>query len=151
MLNIDVAVNNFWQFARFWKNGETAKFQMSCENGVLEMNLSSRLGHPDLLHFPPPPPPPPPSPPTPPAFIRKTPSQLRRKERRQIEKSKDIQIEESDQEEIEHKEVKHHEAHKNEIATKLNETLHPRTHLDVFSPQVLDRNRDQTFQRQLCK
>ena len=86
MLNIDVVSSSFWQFARFWKNVEKAKFQMACENGVLEMNLSYRICHPDLVHFPPPPPPPPPpsSPPLfPPPFIKKTPSQLRRKERRQ--------------------------------------------------------------------
>ena len=81
MLNIDVAVNSFWQFARFWRNGETAKFEMSCENGTIEMNISSKLGHPDLLHFPPPPPPPPTIPPPP--FKRKNASQLQRKERRQ--------------------------------------------------------------------
>ena len=56
MLNIDVAVNSFWQFARCWKNCEKAKLELSCENGYLGMNLSARLGHPDILHFHPPPP-----------------------------------------------------------------------------------------------
>ena len=86
MLNIEVAVNSFWQFARLWKNGETSKFEISCENGTLEMNISARLGHPDQLHFPSPPPTPLLSPP-PTAYIRKTPSQLRRMERHGKEKA----------------------------------------------------------------
>ena len=73
MLNIEVAVNSFWQFARIWKDGETVKFEISCENGTLEMNISAKLGHPDHLHFPSPPPPPLPYPSTP-SCIRKTPS-----------------------------------------------------------------------------
>ena len=81
MLNIDVAVIRLLQLARFWRNRETANFEMSCENSRIEMNISAKLGHPDHLHFPPPLPPPPtiPSPP----FKRKTASQLQRKERRQ--------------------------------------------------------------------
>ena len=92
MLNIDIAINSFRQFARFWKNGETAKFEMSCENGTLGMNMSANLGHPDLLHFPHPPPPfsPPPAP-----YIRKTPSQLRRMERRQKEKADKGKVQEN--------------------------------------------------------
>ena len=70
MLNIDVASHSFWQFARLWKNGETSKFEISCENGTLEMNISAKLGHLDHLHFPSPPLPYPPTP----SCIRKTPS-----------------------------------------------------------------------------
>ena len=61
---------------------------MSCENGTLEMNISSTLGHPDLLHFPPAPPPPPTIPP--PSIKRKPASQLRRKERRQQAKAQEV-------------------------------------------------------------
>ena len=112
MLNIEVASNSFWQFARLWKNGETANFQMSCEHGGLEMSFSAKIGHPDILHFPPPPPPPPPS-----SFTRKTPSQLRRKERRKKEKAEKAQAEEIEnesegEEEIPDTEVKTHESPK---------------------------------------
>ena len=110
MLNIEVASNSFWQFARLWKNGETANFQMSCEHGGLEMSFSAKIGHPDILHFPPPPPPPPPPPSS---FTRKTPSQLRRKERRKKEKAEKAQAEEIEnesegEEEIPDTEVKTH-------------------------------------------
>jgi hypothetical protein len=54
MLNIDVAVKSFWQFARCWKNCETAKLELNCQNGFLEMNFSATLCHPDFLHFNPP-------------------------------------------------------------------------------------------------
>ena len=82
MLNIDVAVNTFWQFARCWKTCENAKLDLSCQNGFLELNFSTNLGHPDLTHFPPPAPQP--QPPTPPLHSCKTknPSQIRREERR---------------------------------------------------------------------
>ena len=86
MLNIDVAVNTFWQFARCWKTSETAKLELTCQNGFLQLNMSTSLGHPDLLHFPPPPPPQPPTPPLQ-LFKVKTPSQLKREDRRKQERS----------------------------------------------------------------
>ena len=83
MLNIEVAQDSFWQFARFWKNGEDAKLEMSCKNGLLELNISAKIGHPDHLHFPPPPHVPAP-------IIRsKSPSQLRRQVRRQQERAEE--------------------------------------------------------------
>ena len=79
MLNIEDAQDSFWQFARFWKDGETSKFKLSCQNGILDMIISARIGHPDHMHFPPPP-----HVPHPPSVIkRKSPSQLRRQVRRQ--------------------------------------------------------------------
>ena len=96
MLNIDVALSTFWQFARCWKNGETSKFELSCKNGSLEIHMSAKLGHPDQLHFPPPHPPPPP-PPTPAPHVslkRKSPSQQRRHERRQHEMTEEANHEE---------------------------------------------------------
>ena len=55
MLNIDVALNSFWQFAIHWKNCETLKIELSCEGGSLQMTMNSKLDHPDKLHFPAPP------------------------------------------------------------------------------------------------
>ena len=102
MLNIDVAVIRLLQLARFWRNRETANFEMSCENSTIEMNISAKLGHPDHLHFPPPIPPPPtiPSPP----FKRKTASQLQRKERRQqnqAQENRDDDLETAEEPDIE--------------------------------------------------
>ena len=54
MLNIDVALNFFWQFARHWKNCDTSKPKLSCEIGNLQMTMTSKLGLPDKLHFRPP-------------------------------------------------------------------------------------------------
>ena len=92
MLNIDVALNSFWQFARHWKNCDTAKLELSCEAGNLKMTMTSKLGHPDKVHFPPPPDP----------FIKnKSPSMIRRQERRKNEalnKNEDI-------EDVNHKEA----------------------------------------------
>ena len=79
MLNLEVALSSFWQLARHWKQGESAKLELSCEDGNLSMQLSARLGHPDKPHFPDPLPPPQPSP------KKKSPSQLRRQERRREE------------------------------------------------------------------
>ena len=61
---------------------------MSCENGTLEMNISAKLGHPDLLHFLPAPPPPSTIPPT--SFKRKTSSQLQRMVRRQQDAAQEV-------------------------------------------------------------
>ena len=111
MLNIDVAISTFWQFARCWKNGETSKFELSCENGSLEIHMSAKLGHPDQLHFPSPPPPPSPFqpfpiPPAPPVSLkRKSPSQQRRQERRQNEKAAEAHHEEESHEKIENIEI----------------------------------------------
>ena len=81
MLNIDVDLNSFWQFARHWKNCDTSKLELSCEAGNLQMTMTSKLGHPDKLHFPPPPPPD--------HFIKnKSPSMVRRQERRKNEAQK---------------------------------------------------------------
>ena len=92
MLNIDVALNSFWQFARHWKNCDTAKLELSCEAGNFKMTMTSKLGHPDKLHFPPPPDP----------FIKnKSPSMIRRQERQKNEalnKNEDI-------EDVNHKEA----------------------------------------------
>ena len=115
MVDIEIASNSFWQFARLWMNGESANFQMSCEHGGLEMSFSAKIGHPDILHFPPPPPPPSSS------FTRKTPSQLRRKKCCEKEKAEEAQAEEiknesESEEEIQDTEVKPHESpKKNEI------------------------------------
>ena len=63
MSNLDVTLAGFWQLARHWKQGNKANLELSCENRRMEIHLSAVLGHPDLVHFPPPfnPPPPPPS------------------------------------------------------------------------------------------
>ena len=80
MKNLEVALVNFWQLARHWKQGESAKLELSCEAGSLNLQLTAKLGHPDLEHFPPPSMPPPPA-----SWKRKSPSQVRRQERRQKE------------------------------------------------------------------
>ena len=89
MLNIEVAQDSFWQFARFWKTGVAAKFEMSCENGFLEMNMSAVIGHPDNMHFPPPPIFPS-VPPTPHFIKRKSPSKLRRQVCRQQKRADEV-------------------------------------------------------------
>ena len=61
------------KLARHWQHGETAKLEMSCENGSLNIRLNAKLGLPDLLHF---------HHPSAPPCKRKSPSQLRRQERR---------------------------------------------------------------------
>ena len=66
----------FWQLARHWKNGDKAKLELSCES--LHIQLSARLGPPELQHFPDPPP-------IIPSVKKKSPSQLRRQERRRQE------------------------------------------------------------------
>ena len=83
MTNLELALGSFWQLARHWKMRDTAKLELSCEGGNLQMNFSAKLGHPDLQHFrqeklpsfsvPPPP-----------SCKRKTPSQLRRQDRRRV-------------------------------------------------------------------
>ena len=87
MSNRDVAVSSFWQLARHWKSGGKAKLELTCEDGSLQMHLSTVLGHPDHPHFPHPPPPhlphPPPFHPIP--KKNKSPSQLRRQEQRRKE------------------------------------------------------------------
>ena len=77
MSNLDVALAGFWQIARHWKQGDTAKIELSCEAGSLLMQLTAKLGHPDQPHFP--------STSLSPALKRKSPSQLRRQERRRQE------------------------------------------------------------------
>ena len=69
MSNLDVALESFWQLARHWEHGETAKL----EAGSLDIQLYLKLRHPDLLHF---------QHPFAPPCKRKSPSQLRRQERR---------------------------------------------------------------------
>ena len=56
MSNLDVALASFWQLARHWKQGDTAKLDLSRQAGSLELQLKAKLGHPDHLHFPTPPP-----------------------------------------------------------------------------------------------
>jgi hypothetical protein len=80
MLNLEIALESFWQLARHWKMGDTAKLELSCEGGNLQMNFSAKLGHPDLQHFTQERLSPSTSPP--PSCKRKTPSQLRRQDRR---------------------------------------------------------------------
>ena len=80
MLNLEIALESFWQLARHWKMGDTAKLELSCEGGNLQMNFSAKLGHPDLQHFTQEKLSPSTSPP--PSCKRKTPSQLRRQDRR---------------------------------------------------------------------
>ena len=72
MSNQDVALSSFWQLARHWKSGEKAKLELSCEDGILHMQLSAVLGHPDHPHFSHSPPhhPPPHQPPNPPPSLR---------------------------------------------------------------------------------
>ena len=72
MSNLDAALAWFWQIARHWKNGYTAKIELSCEAGRLHMQLSAILDHPDQPHFPHNPPPPPTL-----SSKKKSPSQLR--------------------------------------------------------------------------
>ena len=45
------------------KNGDTAKFEMSCDHRIMQLNINAMLGHHDIINFPPPPPPSPPPPP----------------------------------------------------------------------------------------
>ena len=86
MTNLELALGSFWQLARHWKMGDSAKLELSCEGGNLQMNFSAKLGHPDLQHFQQEKPPtsststPATSPPL--SCKRKTPSQLRRQDRR---------------------------------------------------------------------
>ena len=80
MLNLDIAVSSFWQLARHWKSGESAKLELECEGGNLNIQLSARLGHPDSVHFPTPSPAS-----TQSSCKRKSPSKLRRQKRRREE------------------------------------------------------------------
>ena len=86
MTNLELALGSFWQLARHWKMGDTAKLELTCEGGNLQMNFSAKLGHPDLQHFQQEKSPPSPTSPfvTSPSLSckRKTPSQLRRQDRR---------------------------------------------------------------------
>ena len=86
MINLELALGSFWQLARHWKMGDTAKLELTCEGGNLQMNFSAKLGHPDLQHFQQEKSPPSSTSPfvtSPPLSCkRKTPSQLRRQERR---------------------------------------------------------------------
>ena len=86
MTNLELALGSFWQFARHWKMRDTAKLELTCEGGNLQMNFSAKLGHPDIQHFQQEKPPPSstsPSVTSPPLSCkRKTPSQLRRQDRR---------------------------------------------------------------------
>ena len=86
MTNLELALGSFWQLARHWKMGDTAKLELTCEGGNLQMNFSAKLGHPDLQHFQQEKPPPsstsPPVTSPPLSCKRKTPSQLRRQDRR---------------------------------------------------------------------
>ena len=86
MTNLEVALGSFWQLARHWKMGDTAKLELACEGGNLHMQLSAKLGHPDLQHFKPSPESPSlPSCTAPSSGKMKTPSQLRRQDRRRRE------------------------------------------------------------------
>ena len=78
-MNLEVALGSFWQLARHWRQGESAKLELSCEDGNLQLQLSAKLGHPDSIHFPDPGPAPSPH------VKKKSPSQLRRQERRRKE------------------------------------------------------------------
>ena len=75
-----MAFSSFWQLARHWKNGQKAKLELNCEDGNLYIELSTKLGNPDHVHFPAPFPPPQPA-----SCKRKSPSQLRRQQRRREE------------------------------------------------------------------
>ena len=86
MINLELVLGSFWQLARHWKMGDTAKLELTCEGGNLQMNFSAKLGHPDLQHFQQEKSPPSSTSPfvTSPSLPckRKTPSQLRRQDRR---------------------------------------------------------------------
>ena len=86
MTNLELALGSFWQLARHWKMGDTAKLELTCEGENLQMNFSAKLGNPDLQHFQHEMPPPSSTSPsvTSPSLSckRKTPSQLRRQDRR---------------------------------------------------------------------
>ena len=88
MINLELALGSFWQLARHWKMGDTAKLELSCEGGNLQLNFSAKLGHPDNQHFRkeelPTSSTPPPSTSPPASCKRKTPSQLRRQDRRRL-------------------------------------------------------------------
>ena len=88
MINLELALGSFWQLARHWKMGDTAKLELSCEGGNLQLNFSAKLGHPDNQHFQkeelPTSSTPPPSTSPPASCKRKTPSQLRRQDRRRL-------------------------------------------------------------------
>ena len=74
-MNLEVALGSFWQLARHWRQGESAKLELSCEDGNLQLQLSAKLGHPDSIHFHDP------DPNSSPYVKKKSPSQLRRQER----------------------------------------------------------------------
>ena len=50
-LNLDVALVSFLQVARHWQDGEAAKLEITCQAGSLNIQLNTKLRHPDLLHF----------------------------------------------------------------------------------------------------
>ena len=68
-----MALAEFWKIARHWKQGDNAMLELSCKAGSLLMQLTAKLGHPDLPHFP--------STTLPPVFKKKSPSRLRCQER----------------------------------------------------------------------
>jgi hypothetical protein len=82
MINLEVALASFWQFARHWRQGESSKLELSCKDGNIQLHLSAKLGDPDSIHFPD-------SGPSPsPNIKKKSPSQQRRQERRSKEAAK---------------------------------------------------------------
>ena len=70
-LKLEVALGSFWQLARHWRQGESAKLELLCEDGNLQLQLSAKLGHHDNFHFPDPGPSPSPN------IKKKSPSHLR--------------------------------------------------------------------------
>ena len=79
MLNLEMALGSFWQLARHWRQGETERLELTCKDGNLQLQLSSKPGHPDKIHVPDPPQT------LPPNIMKKSSSQLRRQERRKKE------------------------------------------------------------------
>ena len=73
MFNLDVALASFWQLAKHWQQDEAAKLEMFCEARSLNIQLITKCGPPDHLHF---------HHPSAPPCKRNSPSQLRRQERR---------------------------------------------------------------------
>ena len=109
MSNLDVALKSFWQLAGHWKQGETAKLELSCGDGNLHLQLTAQLGHPDAPHFP-----------SQPVLKKKSPLQMRRQERRRQE-ALNKETASNNSEKIVHENVSNSMAEKSAKGSKLTE------------------------------
>ena len=51
IINLGVALSNFWQLARYLKMGEKAMLMLPCEARSIYKQLSAVLGHLDRHHL----------------------------------------------------------------------------------------------------